>query len=67
MGHDESPQLRRRPCTLPLSVLEEAQAEFLDFAGTGMSIVELSHRSPEYESVHNETLASGPLGGAGPG
>jgi len=44
------------PCTLPLEVLEEAQAEFVDFGGTGMSVIELSHRSPEYESVHDEAL-----------
>ena len=44
------------PCTLPLEVLEEARDEFLDFAGTGMSILEMSHRSPEYEAVHNEAL-----------
>lgn len=45
------------PCTLPLDVLEEARAEFLDFGGSGMSILEMSHRSPEYEAVHNEALA----------
>ena len=45
------------PCTLPLSVLEEVQAEFVDFAGTGMSLIELSHRSPEYEAVHEEALS----------
>ena len=44
------------PCTLPLDVLEEVQAEFIDYAGTGMSLIELSHRSPEYESVHEEAL-----------
>ncbi|HJU51865.1 MAG TPA: 3-phosphoserine/phosphohydroxythreonine transaminase [Acidimicrobiia bacterium] len=44
------------PCTLPLDVLEEAREEFLDFAGSGMSILEMSHRSPEYEAVHNEAL-----------
>ncbi|MGH8957362.1 MAG: aminotransferase class V-fold PLP-dependent enzyme, partial [Acidimicrobiia bacterium] len=44
------------PCTLPLDVLEEAKEEFLDFAGTGMSILEMSHRSSEYEAVHNEAL-----------
>ena len=44
------------PCTLPLSVLEEAQAEFVDYAGTGMALIEMSHRSPEYDLVHNETL-----------
>jgi phosphoserine aminotransferase len=44
------------PCTLPLDVLEEAREELLDFAGSGMSIIEMSHRSPEYEAVHNEAL-----------
>lgn len=44
------------PCTLPLEVLEEAQAEFTDFAGSGMSLVELSHRSAEYDEVHRRAL-----------
>jgi len=44
------------PCTLPLQVLEEAQAEFTDFAGSGMSLVELSHRSAEYDAVHRRAL-----------
>jgi phosphoserine aminotransferase len=45
------------PCTLPLPVLEEVQSELLDFRGSGMSVIEMSHRSPEYEEVHDETLA----------
>jgi phosphoserine aminotransferase len=44
------------PCTLPVEVLEEVQAEFLDFGGSGMSVVELSHRSSEYEQVHNNAM-----------
>jgi phosphoserine aminotransferase len=44
------------PCTLPLDVLEEVQAELLDFRGSGMSVIEMSHRSPEYEAVHEEAL-----------
>lgn len=44
------------PCTLPLDVLEEAKAEFTDFAGSGMSLVELSHRSAEYDQIHSEAL-----------
>jgi phosphoserine aminotransferase len=44
------------PCTLPLEVLEEVQAEFVDFDGTGMSLIEMSHRSPEYEAVHDAAL-----------
>ena len=42
------------PAALPLEVLQQAQAEFLNFNGTGMSMLEMSHRSPEYEVVHNE-------------
>lgn len=45
------------PATLPLPVLEEIQAELLDFQGSGMSIIESSHRSPEYSAVHQETIA----------
>jgi phosphoserine aminotransferase len=39
------------PGTLPLEVLEQAQAELLDFKGTGMSVMEISHRSKEFEGV----------------
>ncbi len=45
------------PATLPLAVLEEAQAEFLDYAGSGMSIIEHSHRGKLYDAVHHETIA----------
>jgi len=40
------------PATLPLTVLEKAQKELLDFKGTGMSLMEISHRSKEYAEVH---------------
>ena len=42
------------PATLPLEVLQEAQAEFLDFNETGMSIIEISHRAKPYEKIHNQ-------------
>jgi phosphoserine aminotransferase len=45
------------PCTLPLSVLEEVRSELLDFRGAGMSVIEMSHRSPGYEAVHEEALS----------
>jgi len=45
------------PCTLPLSALESAAAEFVDYQGTGMSLIEMSHRSKEYDAVHEEALA----------
>lgn len=45
------------PAALPLEALERAQRELLDFGGTGMSIMEHSHRGPEYEKVHDEAIS----------
>ena len=45
------------PAALPLPALELAQSELLDYAGTGMSIMEHSHRGADYEAVHAETKA----------
>jgi phosphoserine aminotransferase len=42
------------PAALPLPVLERIREELLDFAGTGMSVMELSHRSAEFEAVNNK-------------
>ncbi len=39
------------PSILPLTVLEQAQAELLDYQGSGMSVMEMSHRSKEFESI----------------
>lgn len=41
------------PAAIPLEVLERAQKELVNFQGTGMSVMELSHRSKDYEEVHN--------------
>lgn len=43
------------PAALPLPVLEQAQSELLDYRGTGMSILEMSHRSPAFENLMLET------------
>jgi phosphoserine aminotransferase len=37
-------------------VLEEARQEMLDCNGSGMSVMEMSHRSPEYDAIHREAL-----------
>ncbi|UCF12118.1 MAG: 3-phosphoserine/phosphohydroxythreonine transaminase [Thermoplasmatales archaeon] len=42
------------PATLPLPALKKAQEELLDFQGTGMSLMEISHRSKEYAKMHSE-------------
>ena len=44
------------PAGLPLPVLEKAQAALLDYEGSGMSIMENSHRSKTFETVHNAAL-----------
>ncbi len=40
------------PATLPLPVLERIREELLDWRGSGMSVMEMSHRSPEFESIN---------------
>ena len=45
------------PAGLPLPALERARDELLDFEGSGMSILEHSHRGKEYDRVHNEAIA----------
>ncbi len=45
------------PANLPEEVLKEAAEEMLDYHGTGMSVMEMSHRSKAYEQIHNEALA----------
>ena len=46
------------PATLPEPVLEQARDEMLDYRGSGMSIVESSHRGKEYSAVHDEAIAN---------
>ena len=46
------------PATLPLPVLEKARQELLDYQGTGMSIMEISHRSPQFEEIITSAEAS---------
>ena len=44
------------PAALPLPVLEEIQAEMLDFKGSGMSILEISHRSKWFDDVIDQAV-----------
>ncbi len=39
------------PAAMPLSVLERAQSELLDLGGFGMSVMEMSHRSKEFQAI----------------
>ena len=42
------------PATLPLTVLEEIQSDLMSYAGTGMSVLEMSHRGKTYIDIHEE-------------
>lgn len=46
------------PSAMPLEVLQEVQREFLDFNHTGMSIVEISHRSAAYQEMQDDTVVT---------
>ena len=45
------------PAVLPEEVLKEAAAEMLDYRGTGMSVMEMSHRSKAFETIIQEAEA----------
>jgi len=45
------------PAALPLAVLEEIQQDFLNFGGSGMSVIEISHRSRHFDDVINDAVA----------
>ncbi len=42
------------PAVLPVPVLEEAQADLLSYKGSGMSVMEMSHRGPEFMRIIEE-------------
>lgn len=45
------------PAVLPKAVLQQAQAELLDWHGSGMSVMEMSHRGKEYMGIHAQAEA----------
>ncbi|KOS68027.1 MFS transporter [Lysinibacillus contaminans] len=45
------------PSALPVEVLENAQQQLINFRDSGMSIMEMSHRSAIFDEVHNEAIA----------
>lgn len=46
------------PTSLPKAVMRRVRDELLDYDGTGLSVMELSHRSPEFIGVLEETVAA---------
>ena len=45
------------PAVLPEEVLREAAAEMLDYQGSGMSVMEMSHRSKVFQKIFDDTKA----------
>jgi phosphoserine aminotransferase len=45
------------PAVLPKEVLQQAAAEMLDWHGSGMSVMEMSHRGPEFISIYEQAEA----------
>lgn len=45
------------PAVLPKEVLAQAAAEMLDWHGSGMSVMEMSHRGPEFISIYKQAVA----------
>ena len=46
------------PAVLPLEVLEKAQNEIIDYRGSGMSVMEMSHRSKEFQGIIDSAEAN---------
>ena len=46
------------PSMLPEAVLNKAAEEMLDYQGSGMSVMEMSHRSPVYDKIIKDAEAS---------
>ncbi len=45
------------PSAIALEVLQEAQRDLVSYKGSGVSIMEVSHRGKVFEALHNETIA----------
>ncbi|HRR05138.1 MAG TPA: aminotransferase class V-fold PLP-dependent enzyme, partial [Bacteroidales bacterium] len=45
------------PCVLPKEAINASIEALKDFVGTGMSVIEVSHRSKEWQAVMDETVA----------
>lgn len=46
------------PATLPLEVLQQIQNDLVDYKGSGMSVMEMSHRGKDYPAIHAEAKAN---------
>ena len=56
MGNQRVYNFSAGPSMLPLEVLERAGAEITNYQGSGMSVMEMSHRSKVYDKIFNDTM-----------
>lgn len=45
------------PAAVPLDVLESVHEKWFNYEGAGMAVMEMSHRSKEYDAIHERTIA----------
>ena len=57
MANDRVFNFSAGPSMLPLEVLQRAGAEITNYGGSGMSVMEMSHRSKAFEAIINEAEA----------
>ena len=57
MKYDRVYNFSAGPATMPVEVLEEVAAEVLNYRGSGMSVMEMSHRSKVYQQIIDEAEA----------
>ena len=57
MKYDRIYNFSAGPATMPVEVLEEVAAEMLNYHGSGMCVMEMSHRSKVYQTIIDEAEA----------
>ena len=57
MAREQTYNFAPGPSTMPVSALETAAAELLDFKGSGMSVMEISHRSALFQEVFDSACS----------
>lgn len=56
LKHDRIWNFNAGPAAIPLEVLERVHESWFNYGGTGMNVMEWSHRSKEYDAIHNEAV-----------
>ena len=64
MAYDRIFNFSAGPATMPVEVLEEIAAEVLNYRGSGMSVMEMSHRSKVFQQIVDEAKKIAPNGDA---